>query len=325
VAGRLLIHASLDPVSWSLGVASLATQKVLSTSELGHNILHAQYNFLDDPRFHAQGYQWDFAVDEAQWRREHNTQHHVHTNVVGKDPDLTYTAFRLHDREAWNLAHLVQPLGIAVSWVGFDLAIGAYVSGVLDRYLPPARRLVLGQRAGADARKQHLAFVAKAARLAARDFVLFPVLGGVLAPKILLGNLLANVLRNAFLGTVIYCGHFTDGMTVFMPEDVEGESRGQAAVRQILASGDFEGGPILSLLSGHLNYQIEHHVFPTIPAWRYPEIARRLRPLCEKYGIPYNSGTFGSQFGQVVRRIVRLARPPAGSRAAARRGAPVAA
>ncbi len=317
VAGRLLIHSSLDPVSWGVGVASLAAQKAINTAELGHNILHAQYNFLEDPRFRSNTYRWDFAVDEGQWRREHNGQHHVYTNIVGKDPDLSFSSIRMHDREPWQPGHGTQPLTIAVSYLIFDYSIGMYVSGALDRRLAGGKHLVTGERTPEEARQDERLFLAKAARLALKDFVLFPALGGVMAPKILLGNVLATVLRNVFIAAVVYCGHFTKGMVVFTPEEAEGESRGELAVRQILASGDFEGGRILSNLAGHLNYQIEHHVFPNLPAWRYPAIARRLRPLCETYGIPYNTGSFRSQFGSVVRRILHYARKPRQADAAA--------
>ncbi len=317
VAGRLLIHASLDPISWSLGVVSLAAQKTLSTTELGHNILHAQYNFLGDPRFEAQSYQWDFAADEGQWRREHNTQHHRYTNIVGKDPDLTYSTYRMHDLEAWRPWHRAQPVVVALSYALFDCAIGLYVSGVLDRELAPSAPLVLGDRTLAEARQAQRAFLAKAAKLALRDLLVFPALAGAQSPKVILGNLLATLLRNVFVGAVVYCGHFTDGMTVFTQAETEGETKGEAAVRQILAAGNFEAGRVLSTLAGHLNYQIEHHLFPTLPAWRYPAMARRLRPLCEKYGIPYNTGSFGAQFSSVVRRVLRYARRPARANEAA--------
>ena len=62
-------------------------------------------------------------------------------------------------------------------------------------------------------------------------------------------------------------------------------------------------------MSGNLSHQIEHHVFPDMPSNRYPEVAPRVRALCERYGIPYNSGSLARQFGTTVRTIFRLALP----------------
>jgi fatty acid desaturase len=67
------------------------------------------------------------------------------------------------------------------------------------------------------------------------------------------------------------------------------------------------------LLSGSLSHQIEHHLFPDIPAHRYGEIAVQVRDICERYGLPYNAGSLHKQFGSVVKKIVRLALPGSGN------------
>ena len=90
ILGRVLIHGSLEPLSWAGGVLLLSSHYVLDNMELGHNVLHGQYDWMKDPEFTSTTYRWDFSVDEAQWRAEHNGLHHRFTNVVGKDPDLGY-------------------------------------------------------------------------------------------------------------------------------------------------------------------------------------------------------------------------------------------
>jgi fatty acid desaturase len=62
-------------------------------------------------------------------------------------------------------------------------------------------------------------------------------------------------------------------------------------------------------MSGNLSFQIEHHLFPDLPANRYGEIAPEVREICERYGIPYNTGPLRKQFGSVVKKICRLALP----------------
>ena len=62
-------------------------------------------------------------------------------------------------------------------------------------------------------------------------------------------------------------------------------------------------------MTGHLSHQIEHHLFPDLPAHRYAEIADDVRAVCDEHGLPYNTGSLAEQFGSVVRRIGSLALP----------------
>jgi fatty acid desaturase len=83
----------------------------------------------------------------------------------------------------------------------------------------------------------------------------------------------------------------------------------------MLGSANLTGGRIFHILSGNLSHQIEHHLFPDLPAHRYAEIAAEVREVCARYGIPYNTGPLHRQFGSVVRKIVRLALPARGAEA----------
>jgi linoleoyl-CoA desaturase len=62
-------------------------------------------------------------------------------------------------------------------------------------------------------------------------------------------------------------------------------------------------------MSGNLGHQVEHHLFPDMPSTRYAEIAPRVRELCERYALPYNTGPLLRQLGTVQRTILRLALP----------------
>jgi linoleoyl-CoA desaturase len=68
-----------------------------------------------------------------------------------------------------------------------------------------------------------------------------------------------------------------------------GETRGRWYLRQIMGSCNIEGGPLFHVMSGNLSFQVEHHLFPDMPSNRYAEVAPRVRVLCARYGIPYNS------------------------------------
>jgi hypothetical protein len=77
----------------------------------------------------------------------------------------------------------------------------------------------------------------------------------------------------------------------------------------MLGSANLTGGKLFHILAGNLSYQIEHHLFPDLPAHRYGEISEEVRAVRERYGIPYNTGPLHKQFGSVVRKIVKLALP----------------
>ena len=137
----------------------------------------------------------------------------------------------------------------------------------------------------------------------------FPLLAGPSALPALLGNATANAVRNVWAHTVIVCGHFPDGAETFAEERLDDETRGGWYVRQLLGSCNLDGPPLLHLMSGNLSFQIEHHLFPDLPSNRYASIAPRVRALCERYELPYTSGSLPRQYGQVIKSVLRLALP----------------
>jgi NADPH-dependent stearoyl-CoA 9-desaturase len=108
---------------------------------------------------------------------------------------------------------------------------------------------------------------------------------------------------------VIVCGHFTDGAEKFTPSVLEGETKPEWYLRQMLGTANFRAGRVLAFMSGNLCYQIEHHLFPNLPSNRYPEIAERVRTLCITYDLPYTTGPLLRQYLLTVRTICKLALP----------------
>jgi fatty acid desaturase len=129
---------------------------------------------------------------------------------------------------------------------------------------------------------------------------------------VLAGDASANLVRNLWAFTIIFCGHFPDGTQQFTEEQAENETRGEWYYRQLLGSANLTGGKLFHILAGNLSFQIEHHLFPDLPAHRYAEISTEVGEISRRYGIPYNTGPLHRQFGSVVRKIVRLALPPRG-------------
>jgi fatty acid desaturase len=139
--------------------------------------------------------------------------------------------------------------------------------------------------------------------------VLWPALAGRAARHTAVANLIANVARNVWVHTIVFMGHLPEGAETFSEEQTADETRGEWYVRQLLGSCNLEGTRLFHIMSGSLSYQIEHHLFPDIPSCRYPEIARRVREVCERYGLPYNSGRLGRQYRSVATKILRYSLP----------------
>jgi NADPH-dependent stearoyl-CoA 9-desaturase len=125
----------------------------------------------------------------------------------------------------------------------------------------------------------------------------------------LTADLTANFVRNVWAYAIIFCGHFPDQTYSFSEEETAGETRGAYQVRQLLGAANIEGSPLFHVISGNLGYQVEHHLYPDMPSTRYAEIAPRVKAICERYELPYNSGPFLKQLGMVQRTILRLAFP----------------
>ncbi|MFE0254366.1 fatty acid desaturase family protein [Streptomyces sp. NPDC059010] len=299
--GRLALTVSLLPPAWLAGTAMLTVAKTLENMELGHNVMHGQWDWMGDPAIHSTTWEWDFATPADAWKRTHNHLHHTYTNVVGRDRDLGYTILRMSPDQPWHPVYALQPLYAALLAPVFEWGIALY--DLEADAVTAGRKSVrsfLGDLAG---------LARKAVGQFAKDYVLFPLLAGPSAVPCLLGNLTANALRNVWAHTVIFCGHFPGDVRTFTEDEIEGETRGEWYLRQIQGSANIEGGRLLHILTGNLSHQIEHHVFPDLPSNRYAEVAPRVREICARYGLPYVTGSLRQQYASMWGRVLRHALP----------------
>jgi linoleoyl-CoA desaturase len=311
VAGRGLIFASLPllPIApaffgvISLGTLTLGAAKILENMEIGHNVIHGQWDWMNDSQIHSSTWEWDNVCPADQWKHSHNVVHHTWTNVMGRDRDVGYEILRVNAEQPWKPGYLLQPLYNALLALLFEWGVAMH-----DVDLTGLRT---GTKSFADVRELLRGIGRKAGKQIMKDYVLWPLLAGPFFLPVLLANLVANLMRNLWAYAIIFCGHFPDGVHVFTEAQVEGETRGRWYLRQVLGSCNIEGGPLFHVMSGNLSHQIEHHLFPDMPSNRYAEAAPRVRALCARYGIPYNSGSFARQLGTTLRTIVRLAFPTA--------------
>jgi linoleoyl-CoA desaturase len=181
-------------------------------------------------------------------------------------------------------------------------------------------KVAIGRKKWSEVRPQWLLVRAKIRRVIVRDYILWPLaaaaVGGVFFGEALqfglamfAGQAVANLIRNVWAWAIIFCGHFTEDIYTFKKESIEGETKGQWYLRQILGSSNIKGSKLMHLLSGNLSHQVEHHLFPDLPANRYAEIAPRIQAICAKYHVPYNTGAFIPQLFTVFKRIARYSLP----------------
>jgi len=306
VVGRCLVHFGFTPFTLVPGVLALGLSKILDNMAIGHNVMHGQFDWMNDPTLSSRTFDWDNTCDRESWQRTHNHEHHYFTNVLGKDRDFGYALFRLSDDVKWRPPHRIQLLELGILSAGFQWFVALHEMEV-EKFATGEVTLESKRAYIRDTR-------AKILRVAFKEYFFFPALAGPFFLKVLLCNLVANLIRNLWASSVIFLGHFPHQAQTFTEADTAHESRGQWYLRQMLGSANIEGGPVMHVLTGQLSCQIEHHLFPDLPANRYEEMAPKVRAVCEKYGIAYNTGPFLRQYGSFLRRLMKYSARPSDER-----------
>jgi fatty acid desaturase len=357
--GRAELLASRWRGPWLLGASTLGMAKILENMEIGHNVMHGQWDWMNDPVINSRAWDWDTASTAEAWRHSHNFIHHTYTNIIGKDRDLGYEIMRIDPAQKWYPFYLLQPFYNVVLAMLFEWGVAVH-----DLDIDAIRS---GEKDGKQIRKELKGIAGKARAQITKDYIAWPLLSGLVMTAIeagviaakardenrhsptrlsrkagrvmrraarrsgssdgllsqliarrsfrepfmrtLTANVTANLMRNVWSYAIIFCGHFPDQTYTFTQDETDDESRGAWYVRQLLGAANIDGGPMFHVISGNLGYQVEHHLFPDMPSTRYGEIAPKVREICERYELPYNTGPFHQQLGMVQRTILRLALP----------------
>ncbi|MFC7673794.1 fatty acid desaturase family protein [Mycolicibacterium sp. GCM10028919] len=301
VGSRVVLMASRNRYAWTLGTAMLATGKIIENMELGHNITHGQWDWMNDPEIHSTEWEWDTTSPTEHWKKSHNYIHHKYTNIVGLDDDIGYGIMRLTRDQRWEKWMIGNPI--------YNILLGTLFEWGVALHGVETTKWRKGEKSMAEVRKDLKIIGKKVGKQVGKDYVVFPALAGPGWKHTLGANAVANLIRNYWSYMVIFCGHFPDGAEKFTKEEFETETQAEWYLRQMLGSANFNAGPLMAFMSGNLCYQIEHHMFPDLPSNRYAEIAVRVRALCEKYDLPYTTGPILRQYGQSFWTIAKLALP----------------
>jgi linoleoyl-CoA desaturase len=305
VAGRVLLAASSRRSAWWAGTVTLGVAKIIENMEIGHNVMHGQWDWMNDPEIHSSTWEWDMAGSAKHWKYTHNFVHHKYTNILGMDDDVGYGMLRVTRDQRWKKYNLLQLLWNTLLAIGFEWGVGLQHVEI--------GKIAKKRMDHEEARQRIDEFFTKAGRQVLKDYVAFPALTslspGATYRSTLTANATANVIRNVWSNAVIFCGHFPDGAEKFTKTDMIGETKGQWYLRQMLGSANFEAGPVLRFMSGNLCLQIEHHLYPDLPSNRLHEISVRVRQICDKYDLPYTTGSFLLQYAKTWRTLAKLSLP----------------
>jgi fatty acid desaturase len=302
LGSRAVLLASGFPPALVVGTIGLSVAKILENMEIGHNILHGQWDWMRDPKIHSTTWEWDMASPADQWKHSHNEMHHTYTNVVGKDNDLGYGIMRVDEDQPWQPFHLGQPLWSFINACFFEYGIAAYD-------LELAGTIAKKRTGDPEFRARAKAVLRKIGKQVRKDYVIHPLLSGPNFLPTLAANFTANLVRNLWSNSVILCGHFPEGVETFEKKSIEGETRGEWYLRQMLGSANISGSPAMHIMTGNLSHQIEHHLFPDLPSNRYAEIAPKIRDLFDRYGLNYHTAPLPQQVGSAWHKIIRLSLP----------------
>ncbi len=354
VAGRVVLLGSRERPAWLLGTSLLSLSKILENMEIGHNVMHGQWDWMNDPQINSSTWDWDSTSTAEAWKHSHNYVHHTYTNIRGQDRDLGYEIMRIDPHQKWHPIYLLQPF--------YNLVLAALFEWGVAFHDLDFQAIKRGEKSKEQLRRELKGMGVKARAQITKDYVVFPLLSAAAAgvanwastqrreqarvraqPRLrrllagaapsrpgsgpsealtaaleaarqtfrttLRANVTANVVRNVWAYAIIFCGHFPDQTYTFSPEEVAEETRGVFYIRQLLGAANIDGGPTFHVVSGNLGYQVEHHLYPDMPSTRYGEIAPRVKEICKRYELPYNTGPFLKQLGAVQRTILRLAFP----------------
>lgn len=297
-AGLAPVSAGVSIALWALGGFCLAFVEM----NVGHDAIHGslssnkQVNQLFSLTFDAMG------ASSTTWKVAHNLLHHTYTNVPGVDADIEpgpflrfntgakhYPWHRLQTVYVWALYCLV-----AVLWIyQRDFFMMA------QRHPRTGKRASVGDWAGL--------FLGRAVHVVI--FLVVPLtLGPQTTTTTLIGYACLLATAGFTLSIVFQLAHVVEGVRYISPDESARMPRGWME-HELLTTANFGTTPLATFLTGGLDHQIEHHLFPHICHIHYPALSPIVRACAADHGIPYlHSGTFLQAWGSHTRMLGRLGR-----------------
>ncbi|PJI93617.1 fatty acid desaturase family protein [Luteimicrobium subarcticum] len=289
VAGMFLLGDSW----WQLALAGVLGIVLTQFSFLAHEASHRQV-FTSGPandragRWLANGV---VGISYSWWMNKH-TRHHANPNKVGADPDISFDTISFTEEDAATKSGWRAVIIRRQGWLFFPLLT---LEG-LNLHVTSIKSLISDRREG---------WVREIVTIAVRLAVYLGLVFWLLPPGIAAAFVGVHLaVFGVYMGASFAPNH--KGMLI-IPHD----SKLDFLSRQVLTSRNIMGGRVvpdrgITALYGGLNYQVEHHLFPSMPR---PHLARAreiVREHCASIGMPYTETTALRSYGMVVRYLNRV-------------------
>jgi cytochrome b involved in lipid metabolism len=232
--------------------------------------------------------EWIAGASIMSWFHQHILGHHVYTNIMGSDPDLPSVLEDdlrfLVKRQIWKNSYKFQYLYMPVLY-GL-LAIKFRIQDFTWTFFSEANGPI------------HVNPLSKVEWLHLISTKMFWFFYRLIVPIYILGIPTSTVLFYFFLAELVtgywlainfQVSHISTEAFFPCSDKIEPSLKEEWAVIQVMTSVDYGHGSFLqTFLSGALNYQTIHHLFPGISQYHYPAIAPIVMEVCKKHGVPFN-------------------------------------
>ena len=173
VLSRILLLASRYKPAWIVGTSMLSLAKILENMEIGHNVMHGQWDWMNDPQINSTTWDWDSASTAESWKHSHNYVHHTYTNIRGKDRDLGYEIMRIDPHQKWHPVYLAQPF--------YNLVLAAFFEWGVASHDLDFEAIKKGEKPKEQIRRELKGMARKGRQQITKDYIAFPVLSGLVS------------------------------------------------------------------------------------------------------------------------------------------------
>ena len=290
-AGGLVTFVALGDTWWQLLVAVLFAVLFGQVALVSHDLAHRQVFRTRRPTEIAGLITGNLGIGMSYgWWMDKHTRHHANPNHEELDPDVAPDILVWSGDQAHASRGVPRFLGRWQAYLFFPLltleGLNLHVSGVRALRNPKLKRRGL---------EATLLFTHFAGYLAMLFLVLSP-------GKALLFLVVHQALWGVYMGSIFAPNH--KGMPMFT-----GDDRPDFLRRQVLTSRNVRGNWFVDNALGGLNYQIEHHLFPSMPSPHLRHAQPIVREYCAELGVPYTETGLIESYAQALRHLHRVGAP----------------
>lgn len=303
-----------------LSALLISTGNVSRWANVAHPVLHGAYDKVPGvpKRYTRKGFakgwrryiDWMDWIDPAAWDYEHNKMHHYNLGEES-DPDNIEINMQWLRNSNWPM------------WLRYFIITVFACIWKIAYYAPNTLNMLTNAERRRKGEPEHDTFIRLSAwspfaedgrRLWMRcflpyigfRFVLMPLLflplGWDAVSNVFLTSLLAEAMANLHSFLVIIPNHAAGDIYRF---EEPGKSRGEFYLRQIIGTVNYNtGSDHIDFAHGWLNYQVEHHLFPSLPLNHYQEMQPVVKEICKKHGLPYRQENVFKRLGMTLDLMV---------------------